>query len=198
MIQTKRLKPLAAVLTLSLLIAAAGCSAPEKNSSASSGTETAQAVAVQPADSSASDAAKAAAQTITVYFPDANGEKLIPVQRQIDSSREDKYAAAVQTLIDGPVSDAEGIYIMPKGTKLLGVTVQDGTATVDFSREFGSGFAGGSTSEIMLIGSIVDTLTQFDEIKTVRFTVEGKPIDSLSGHFDLTEPQQRMEDLLNK
>lgn len=185
-------------MSLSLLIATAGCSAPEKNSSASSGTEAAQVAAVQPAESSGSDAAKAAAQTITIYFPDANGEKLIPVQRQIDPSIKDKYAAAVQALIDGPASDAEGIYIMPKGTKLLGVTVQDGTATVDFSREFGKGFAGGSTSEIMLIGSIVDTLTQFDEIKTVRFTVEGKPIDSLSGHFDLTAPQQRMEDLLNK
>ena len=132
---------------------------------------------------------------ITVYFPDANAEKLIAAKRQITDSS-DKYAQAVNALIAGPANEAEGIGIMPKGAKVLNVTVKDATATVDFSKEFQTNFTGGSTGEIMLVGSIVDTLTEFPEIKAVRFTLEGQPLDILGGHLDLTEPVSRMNDLL--
>ena len=73
---------------------------------------------------------------VTIYFPDANGEKLIPTQRQINLNREDKYKAVVQALIDGPISDKEGIYIMPKDTQVLSVKVNNNIATVDFNKAF--------------------------------------------------------------
>lgn len=82
---------------------------------------------------------------VTIYFPDANGEKLIPTQRQINLNREDKYKAVVQALIDGPISDKEGIYIMPKDTQVLSVKVNNNIATVDFNKAFKTNFTGGST-----------------------------------------------------
>ena len=196
MLQTKHLRTAAAALAAFMLLAIAGCSQGDQQKAGSSAQITAQEAASSHDGTSSGQADKAAAENITVYFPDANGEKLLAAKRQIAAKGEDAYKAAVQSLIDGPKSDAEGISVMPKGTKLLGISVQDQTATVDFSSEFKRNFSGGSTGELMLIGSVVNTLTQFDGIKSVRFTVEGKSLDSLSGHMDLSAPQKRLDSLL--
>lgn len=192
----KHLRTAAAALAAFMLLVSAGCSQGDQQKAGSSAPSTAQEAASSPDGTSSDPADKAARKTITVYFPDANGEKLLAAKRQITGEGEEAYKAAVQSLIDGPKSDSEGISVMPKGTKLLGISVQDQTATVDFSSEFKRSFSGGSTGELMLIGSVVDTLTQFDGIKSVRFTVEGQRIDSLSGHMDLSAPQKRLDSLL--
>ena len=49
---------------------------------------------------------------------------------------------------------------------------------------------------MMLTYAIVNTLTEFPEIKRVQILVEGKPVTSISGHMDLTEPLTRNETLL--
>ena len=86
--------------------------------------------------------------------------------------------------------------IIPKQAKLQSVKVADGTAKVSFSRELAKNFVGGSTGEEMLVGSIVDTLTEFPEVKRVQILIDGKAIESLSGHMDLTQPLARMKQLL--
>lgn len=195
--QIRYLRYLLTILSIITLFVVAGCD----NQNASTGdkaqkpSKTAQTeMAAAPNEDKTVSAAKTQTE-ITVYFPDANAEKLIAAKRQITDSS-DKYAQAVNALIAGPANEAEGIGIMPKGAKVLNVTVKDATATVDFSKEFQTNFTGGSTGEIMLVGSIVDTLTEFPEIKAVRFTLEGQPLDILGGHLDLTEPVSRMNDLL--
>lgn len=202
-IKLKSVKGILAILAVSILTIASGCTEQATNLESSfSNTTTAQ-VNKDVKSSSSSSAVNDAEQSsekkvagVTIYFPDANGEKLIPTQRQINLSREDKYQAVVQALIDGPISDKEGIYIMPKDTQVLSVKVKDNIATVDFNKAFKTNFTGGSTGELMLIGSIVNSLTEFTEIKAVRFTVEGKVLEALDGHLDLTVPQERMGDLL--
>lgn len=202
-IKLKSVKGILAILAVSILTITSGCTEQATNlESSSSNTTTAQ-VNKDVKSSSSSSAVNDAEQSsekkvagVTIYFPDANGEKLIPTQRQINLSREDKYQAVVQALIDGPISDKEGIYIMPKDTQVLSVKVKDNIATVDFNKAFKTNFTGGSTGELMLIGSIVNSLTEFTEIKAVRFTVEGKVLEALDGHLDLTVPQERMGDLL--
>ena len=74
-------------------------------------------------------------------------KKLIPTQRQINLNREDKYKAVVQALIDGPISDKEGIYIMPKDTQVLSVKVNNNIATVDFNKALKQ------ISQVVLLGN---------------------------------------------
>jgi germination protein M len=63
---------------------------------------------------------------------------------------------------------------VPAGTKLLGLSIKDGIATVDLSSEFESG--GGSASAITRLGQVVFTLTQFPTVKSVRFQIEGRNV----------------------
>ncbi len=191
-----KFKALISILAVITLIVTVGCSEQTNNDTSQSKTQIEKSTDKSSSQDNTVNEATNIDTGITVYFPDKNGEKLIAVKKQINPNREDKYLAAVQSLIDGPSSNKEGNYIMPKNTKVLSVNVDNNVATVDFSKEFKSNFTGGSTGEIMLIGSIVNTLTEFDAIKAVRFTVEGKEIDTLSGHLDLSSPQTRMKNLL--
>ncbi|MBR0289557.1 MAG: GerMN domain-containing protein [Selenomonadaceae bacterium] len=84
---------------------------------------------------------------------------------------------------------------MPKNAVIRSVKVKNGLATVDFDGIILKSFVGGSTGEEFLIGSIVDTLTNFSEVKRVKFLVDGKEIETLSGHMDLSTPIERMNEL---
>lgn len=133
--------------------------------------------------------------TVKVYYPNDDGTKLVAVSRKIKTDKEDKYTAVMRSLLAGTQEKGQTV-IIPKQAKLQSVKVADGTAKVSFSRELSKNFVGGSTGEEMLVGSIVDTLTEFPEVKRVQILIDGKAIESLSGHMDLTQPLARMKQLL--
>src|SRR5262249_58493080 len=67
---------------------------------------------------------------------------------------------------------------IPSGTKLLGISVENGVATVDLTSDYQSG--GGSTSMQTRLGQVVYTLTQFPTVQKVRFRLDGNPVDVFS------------------
>lgn len=133
------------------------------------------------------------AVNVKVYYPDDSGMKLVEVERKIiiDDST-DKYTAAVETLLEEPAEE-NLTKIFPNNAAIRGVTVENGLAVVDFDGAFVKNFVGGSTGEEFLIGSVVDTLTNFPEVKQVRFLVDGQEIETLSGHMDLSTPLERSD-----
>lgn len=139
----------------------------------------------------------AESMNIKVYYPDDSGMKLVEVEREIviDDST-DKYTAALETLLTDP--DEENLTkIFPNNAAIRSVEVADGLAVVDLDGGFLKNFVGGSTGEEFLVGSVVDTLTNFPEVKQVKFLVDGQEIETLSGHMDLSTPLERMGDLTN-
>lgn len=132
---------------------------------------------------------------VKVYYPDESGMRLVEVEREIivDESV-DKYTAAVETLLEEP-EEENLTTIFPKNTGFRKVTVEGDLAIVDIDGSILKSFVGGSTGEEFLIGSVVDTLTNFPEIKRVKFLVNGQEIETLSGHMDLSVPLERMNSL---
>lgn len=129
---------------------------------------------------------------IKIYFPNEEGTKLIPVEKKIKVLEKDKYKTTVQELLKG--TDKQGaITIIPKKTKLRSIKVKDSVATVDFSGDIEKYFVGGSTGEELMVASIVNTLTEFSEIKSVQIIIDGKEVETIAGHMDLTAPLTRME-----
>ncbi len=97
---------------------------------------------------------------------------------------------AMEALVAGPKS-SELVAVLPKATQVRGVAVSDKTAYVDFSREIAKrGFAGSAT-EILAVGAIVNTLTEFPEVEKVQILVEGKRVSTLFGHLDVYDPLSR-------
>ena len=136
-------------------------------------------------------------ENIIIYFPNENATALVPEVRNIKSGSNDVLIDALNDLLIGTKQNGS-VNIIPKGTKLHGLEVKNKIAYVNFSKEFVKNFNGGSTGEIFLVGSIVNTLTEFPQVTSVVFMVDGKPIDTIAGHMDLTEPVKRMDNIINK
>ena len=129
---------------------------------------------------------------VKVYYPDDSGMKLVEVEREvIVDDATDKYTAAVESLLEEPDED-NLTKIFPNNAAIRSVTVENGLAIVDLDGGFLKSFVGGSTGEELLVGSVVDTLTNFPEVKRVKFLVDGREIETLSGHMDLSTPLERM------
>ncbi len=111
------------------------------------------------------------------YLDGAPGSAgLVPVAREIPE-QPTVGTAAVEGVLAGPLPGevAAGISSgVPAGSHLLGLSIADGVATVDLSREFESG--GGSASIFIRLGQVVYTLTQFPTVQSVRFLIEGQPV----------------------
>ena len=137
---------------------------------------------------------------IKVYYPDESGLRLVGVNRKIEVSKaSEKYKAAVEAVMTPPTEkNLTSALPQTKNTSaLVSVEVKNGTAVVNFDKKIKNGFSGGSTGEEFLIGSVVNTLTEFSEVKNVKFLIDGKEVETLSGHMDLSEPVERMSSLMS-
>ncbi len=135
----------------------------------------------------------------TVYRPAADGsQKLLPEKITMADNGKSLPENALLTLITKKPSSDKMESLVPEGTKVLGFKVdKDGTAYADFSKEIVKR-GEGSYNEFMLTGSIVNTLTEFSEIKRVQILVDGKKVTSIGGYMDLEEPLERNTTLLQK
>jgi hypothetical protein len=107
---------------------------------------------------------------------------------------------ALEALLAGPsaVETAAGVSTaIPEGTRLLGVSIEDGIATVDLSAEYESG--GGSLSMFMRLAQVVYTVTQFPTVQSVLFELDGQPVEVFSGEgivLDGPVTREDYEDML--
>lgn len=132
--------------------------------------------------------------TLKVYYANEDGTKLVSEVKTKAVPGEDKYTTVMKQLIAG-TNEKGAVSIIPKGTKLRSVKVEKNIAYVDFSKELVKKFNGGSAGELMLVGAIVNTLTEFPEIKAVQILVEGKEVDTITGHMDTSEPFKRFNNI---
>jgi hypothetical protein len=105
-------------------------------------------------------------------------EGLVPVLRQTPETQA-VARAAMNGLLGGPAGSELTATpaitsAIPSGTRLLDLSISNGIATVDLSREFEAG--GGSRSAFGRLAQVVYTLTQFPTVRSVVFQVEGETV----------------------
>jgi hypothetical protein len=103
--------------------------------------------------------------------------------------------AAMLSVLAGPTDQQRrsGVTTMvPDGTRLLGLSVRGGTATVDLSSEFEApGDAGSVTARL---AQVVYTLTQFPTVTRVAFRIDGQAVTAFPGSgTPLSRPQTRQD-----
>lgn len=136
---------------------------------------------------------------VVLFFPDENGEILLPETRSIVKTAEPGTLAkqVLAELVAGP-QGAGKVRALPEGTALRQVYLTpDGTAFADFGPELRSGLGGGSAAELMAVYAVVQSLaTNVPGVRKVAILIDGTPVDTLNGHLDLTRPLPPRPDLV--
>jgi len=135
--------------------------------------------------------------TYKLYYPSSDLESLVPEDRHINRSLWSKLTLVQKSnlvlceLIQGPQTVTSIRTIAPK-TKILSLTIQNGIATIDFSKDIRDDFPGGALLEDITIKSIVWSMTQIPGINAVSILINGEYGDSIGGHIllDHTFPIQ--------
>jgi hypothetical protein len=140
--------------------------------------------------------APATTMVVRAYFVldgEMGVEGLVPTLRDVPESVA-VARSAMEVLLDAEILDDYDVLstAIPAGTRLLGLSIKDGIATVDLSREFESG--GGSASTFYRLGQVVYTLTQFSSIDAVTFQVEGRTVTTFGSEGVILDgPQSRAD-----
>ena len=122
------------------------------------------------------------------------GPYLVPVYREAPVA-ENATETSLRLLLAGPTADeTSGIppisTAIPEGTTLLGVVVDEGTATVDLSGEFDDG--GGSFGMFARLAQVVYTVTRSAGVDEVVFSIDGEVVTVFSEEgIELDGAQQR-------
>ena len=125
-----------------------------------------------------------------LFYVAEDGTRLTSVERDVaygesaDEQAREIIAAQITPVVEPLVS------AIPPGTTLRAVFItKSGDAYVDLSREARAAHPGGTVDELLTIYTIVNALTvNLPAVTAVQVLVDGKEVDTLSGHVDLRHP----------
>ena len=153
--------------------------------SASGGQPTAPGPATRtpagPAPTTPAGPAPSTARQISLQLWFTRGGKLFSTRRDVPATT-GVGRAAVGSLLTGPTAAeyAAGLRSqIPAGTRLLGLRIAAGTATVNLTSPFTA--AASPAAMALRIGQVVDTLAQFPSVTGVRFEINGQGVTTLGG-----------------
>lgn len=112
---------------------------------------------------------------IKLYFQDKETGELMEEFRTIDAKllANNPCEELIRLLIEGP--QGENLQkTLPEGTKINSIKIEGNTVYVDLSKEFIDHHAEGIENERNTIYSIVNTLTELNEVTFVRILIEGQ------------------------
>ena len=134
---------------------------------------------------------------VTVYYATPDAMYLVAEKHTI--TKTDAPAKAAVELLFAEPADKQLARVLPAAAKLRNLTVKDHVAYADFSDKLiKNNGSGGSAAERLIVGAIVNTLTEFPEIHKVQILIEGKAVETLYGHMDVSQPLSRAEGIIKK
>lgn len=168
-------------LVLAVLATIAACGVPTESTPRAI---TAESTTTSAAVSSGGPAATEA--TIYLGTPPNTGPdpeaRLVAVPRNLDATPTP--TAVLEALFEGP-TEAEGdrnlLTLIPEGTTVVNTFLDDTDLTVALSEEFGE-LSG--ADQVAAYGQVVLSVTDLDEVVSVRFLVDGEPIDDVPTQTD--------------
>lgn len=131
---------------------------------------------------------------VDLYFSDSTGQKLVVEEKEIAFKNNISLEqAVVEKLISGSGMDSMK-NTLPKGLKVLGVSVKDGICYVNFDSAFLDTIV--DVSADVTIYSIVNSLCELPNIKKVQILVEGSSQNTFRDKYPLTTIFERNLDML--
>ena len=125
-----------------------------------------------------------------LFYVAEDGMRLTSVERDIAYG--DNAAAQAREILAAQMAPVVEplVSAVPPNTILRAVFITEGgEAYVDLSREAVSAHPGGTLNELLTVYTLVNALTvNLPAVTAVQLLVEGKELDTLSGHIDLRRP----------
>jgi len=159
----------------------------------------------QPSPSPSVTPSEAEPVAVTVYYLIEFDGRLF-LNPEVHAVVEDDLGLArLEEIVDGTPQDPDLFSAYPEEASVLGITIEDGTATVDWNAGVLEAEVGAEIEELG-IQQVVWTLTELPEVERVAFTVEGESegeaftgrlIEDWWGHVGLSDqPFTRSEDFI--
>lgn len=120
--------------------------------------------------------------SLTVYQVDEQvlGLEQIPAEIQLNTN--DPARIALQELLTGEKTGFEGISLLPKGTKINYLFLNDeGIVEIDLSNEYITNVNTGSSGESFSLSGLGNTFAQYYGVEKVRLTIDGENYEG--GHI---------------
>ena len=118
---------------------------------------------------------------VSLYFPDKETNLLKPEARLVNVKEllNSPYNVLVELLISGPKNEKlKGI--IPENTQLLNSTLEGDCLILDFSEELLNYNKESEKAKDNLIYSIVNTVTELNEVNKVKFLINGQSNEEFS------------------
>ncbi len=127
---------------------------------------------------------------VTVYFKDQEGGYLVPTTVAVDKAP-GIAKEAVDALCQGPAQGVDAVASVPADVQVRSIKIQtDGTCVVDLTGPAAKDKLS-VKEEALVVYAMVDTLTEFHNVKRVQFLVNGQKKKTLAGHIPIDEPLLR-------
>ncbi len=112
---------------------------------------------------------------VSVYFKNIETNTLVPESVCIDVKElaDNPYMKLLNLLCSGSTNDKLESPI-PEGTKINNAYLKGNTVYVDFSEDFINNAPNGIEEEGLLVYSVVNTLTELNEVNGVKILIDGK------------------------
>ena len=136
---------------------------------------------------------------VILYFADAKGDKLIPVVRELTyNTNVSLEKLVVEQLLSGPSSEddsgAEACPTIPTDTKIISVSVKNGTCYVNLSEGFLQ--QGLEVKEDVVVYSIVNSLVELNSVNNVQISINGDSNLKYRNKINLSTPLIRNLDIV--
>lgn len=140
-------------------------------------------------------------ETMAVYYTKLDGNTLARSSVSMrppeagESATEHLHNAVLYAAVEAVAGPPNGVQAIrfPPGTRVLGVSVDGSTATIDLSKDV-ERQAGGTFGENGVFKGLVYTVTGIRGIDAVQITVAGERLQTLpGGHLELDQPLHRSD-----
>ena len=119
----------------------------------------------------------AGSTAVTISFVAANGKHDVSLTKLVDKTVNVAEASA-RTLLDGPGQYSSALKrVIPEGTQLRGIRIENGIVTVDFTQPFAA-----AADKAAAVRTVASTMTTINGIKAVQILVEGAPLSTVWGN----------------
>lgn len=112
---------------------------------------------------------------ISLYFINKDSGEINPEARTINTNLliDNPYKYLLEQLMEGPKNE-KLTKAIPENTKINNIELKGDTLNIDFSHEFIDNAPEGKDSENKILATIVKTVTELNEVNSVKILIDGE------------------------